>query len=99
MPGFFYIWYMKVADILDRQIFWDINPEKLDWQKNRQFIIERVLTRGFTNDVRCIFKIYTKKELQEAVLKSKVLDKKTANFMSNYLNIPYSRIHVAPEHY
>ncbi len=90
---------MTVKESLDKKIFWDINPEKLDWQKNAQFIIERVLTRGFTNDVRLIFKIYSRKQLTKAVVKSKTLDKKTANFMSNYLNIPLKKIHVAPEYY
>ena len=90
---------MTVKESIDNRIFWDINPEKLDWQKNAQFIIERVLTRGFTKDVRLMFKIYTKNQLVEAVIKSKTLDKKTANFMSNYLNISPERIHVAPEHY
>jgi hypothetical protein len=90
---------MTVKESIDNRIFWDINPEKLDWQKNAQFIIERVLTRGFTKDVRLIFKIYSKQELKEAIIKSKSLDKKTANFMSNYLDISLKQIHVAPEYY
>jgi len=90
---------MSVSDSIDKRVFWDINPMKLDWQFNSQFIIERVLTRGFTNDVRAIFRVYSRQQLADAVLKSKTLDKKTANFMSNYLNIPLKDIHVAPEHY
>jgi hypothetical protein len=90
---------MSVSDSIDKRVFWDINPKKLDWRSNRQFIIERVLTRGLTSDVRAIFRVYSKEELADAVLKSKTLDKKTANFMSNYLNIPLKNIHVAPEYY
>jgi hypothetical protein len=90
---------MTVNESLDKRIFWDINPQKLDWQKNRQFIVERVLTRGFTEDVRAIFKMYSKEQLKDAVIKSKTLDKKTANFMSIYLNIPLEKIHVAPEYH
>ncbi len=37
---------MKVADALNKSLFWDVNPEKLDWKKNRRFIVERVLVRG-----------------------------------------------------
>lgn len=80
-------------------MFWDVNPEKLDWQKNSQFIIERVLTRGFTNDVDIIFSVYTDIQIKEAVLKSKTLDKKTANYFSIKFNIPLSKINVAPEYY
>ena len=90
---------MKVSDALDKSLFWDVNPEKLDWQKNNQFIIERVLTRGFTNDVDIIFSVYTDIQIKEAVLKSKTLDKKTANYFSIKFNIPLSKINVAPEYY
>jgi hypothetical protein len=90
---------MTVKESIDNRIFWDINPEKLDWQKNAQFIIERILARGFTNDVRLMFKVYTTEQITEAVVKSRTLDKKTAHFMSNYLNIPINSIHVAPEYY
>jgi hypothetical protein len=90
---------MTVSESIDKKIFWDINPENLDWQRNAQFIIERVLTRGFTNDVRLIFKTYTEEQLRNAVINSKTLDKKTANFMCNFLNIPLEKIHVTPEYY
>ena len=90
---------MTVKESIDSRIFWDVSPDDLDWHKNAQFIIERVLTRGYTKDVRLIFKIYSNIELAEAVIKSKTLDKKTANFMSNFLNISLEQIHVAPEYY
>jgi hypothetical protein len=90
---------MKVEESLDKSLFWDVNPEKLEWQKNSQFIIERILTRGFTKDVKTIFSVYTKDQIKSAVLKSKTLDKKTANYMSIYLSIPLSAINVAPEYY
>lgn len=38
----------KVAESLDKKIFWDADPEKLDWNKNARFIIERTLVRGQT---------------------------------------------------
>lgn len=45
----------KVAALLNKRIFWDIDPDKLDWDKHAQFIIERTLVRGGTSDVRIIF--------------------------------------------
>jgi hypothetical protein len=90
---------MTVAESFDKRIFWDVDPNKLDWQANSRFIIERILTRGGTDDVRLMFKTYSNKQITSAVLESKTLDKKTANFMSNYLNIPIEKIHVAPEYY
>lgn len=90
---------MKVAEALSPTLFWDVNSEKLDWEKNSQLIIERTLQRGLTGEVETIFKIYSLEKIKEAILKSKILDKKTANYFSIKLNIPLSRIHVAPEHY
>jgi hypothetical protein len=90
---------MKVAEALSKTLFWDVDPENLDWEKNRQLIIERTLQRGLTHEVETIFSIYTYEQLQEALLKSKTLDKKTANYFCIKLNIPLSRIHVAPEYY
>lgn len=90
---------MTVAESLDPRIFWDVNSQKLDWQNSKQFIIERVLMRGFTRDVKIIFNTYSDEELKDAVLKSKTLDRKTANFMSIKLSIPLEKINVAPEHY
>ncbi len=91
---------MKVADAIKRRVFWDIDADNLDWKKDAQFIIERTLVRGDTFDVRAIFNTYSETELKEAILKSKsVLTPKVANYMSLRLNIPYSLIDVAPEHY
>jgi hypothetical protein len=90
---------MTVGESFDKRIFWDVDPDKLDWQANTRFIIERVLTRGFANDVRLMFRTYSKEQITKAVMENRTLDKKTANFMGNYLNIPIEKIHVAPEHY
>lgn len=90
---------MNVAEALDKSLFWDVNPDVLDWQKNKQFIIERTLQRGLTKEVETIFSTYTFSEIKEALLNSKTLDKKTANYFCIKFNIPLSSIHVAPEYY
>ncbi len=90
---------MKVSEVLSKSLFWDVDPEKLDWDKNKQLIIERTLQRGLTKEVESIFSIYMVSQIREAILKSKTLDKKTANYFSIKFNIPLSRIHVAPEYY
>lgn len=90
---------MKVSEALDKSLFWDVNPEKLDWQINRQLIIERTLQRGLTKEVETIFSVYTDLHIKEAILKSRTLDKKTANYFSIKFGIALSSIHVAPEYY
>lgn len=90
---------MKVAEAFDKRLFWDINPEKLEWNKNSHFIIERVLVRGGMNDVKIIMKFYTRDQIIEAVKKCRDLDAVTHNFCSNYFNIPKAEMHAPSQYY
>lgn len=78
-----------------RNLFWDYPAENIDLVKHKRFIIERVLTRGFTDDVYMLLNIYTKEEIREALRKSKELDSKTIHFCSWYFNIPKQEMHVS----
>ena len=88
-----------VAEALSKTLFWDVDPEKLDWERNKQLIIERTFQRGITHEVDTIFSVYSIMQLKNALLKSKTLDRKSANYFSIKLNIPLSHIYVAPEYY
>lgn len=90
---------MKVTEALSKSLFWDVSPDQLNWKNNRQFIIERTLQRGLTKEVDTIFSIYSLSEIKQALLKSRTLDRKTANYFCIKLNIPLADIHVAPENY
>jgi hypothetical protein len=90
---------MKVSDTLSKTLFWDVNPDKLDWKKNDQFIIERVLVRGGMKDVRKVFSIYNKVELIAAIKSSRDLDSITHNFCSLYFNIPKEEMHAPSQYY
>lgn len=78
-----------------RYLFWDADLEKIDLKKNARYVIERVLTRGFTQDFYMLLKIYSLEEIKAALRKSKELDPKTVNFCSTYFNIPKSEMNVS----
>ena len=78
-----------------RKLFWDYPIENIDLKKHKRYIIERVLTRGFTDDFYMLLKIYTRKEITEALRKSKELDPKTIHFCSWYFNLPKKEMHVS----
>ncbi|MEO8085348.1 MAG: hypothetical protein ABI763_00935 [Bacteroidota bacterium] len=101
-------YYFKFIDIekIDRKIasspfpfssnlFWDATAEDIDLKKNQRYVIERVLTRGFTEDFYMLLKIYSNEEIKTSLRKSKELDAKTANFCSYYFNLPINEIHVS----
>lgn len=78
-----------------KNIFWDCDSADIDLQKNKRYVIERVLTRGQINDFKALLKLYTSEEIKSAILKSRELDPKTAHFCSWYFKIPESEIHVS----
>ena len=81
-----------------QNLFWDAALETIDLQKHKNFVIERVLTRGFLSDFYMLQKIYTCNDFKELLKKSKVIDAKTRNFCSIYFNIPVTEIY-APSYY
>lgn len=66
-------------------LFWDV--KEVDPQKNKRFVIERILTFGDIEDFKWAANFYSEKELKNAFLKSRGVDKKTANFWKLYFNI------------
>jgi nicotinamide mononucleotide adenylyltransferase len=78
-----------------KYLFWDTPIELIDKEIHKKSIIERVITRGFLEDFYTLVKMYSREEIVEAIKKSRVLDKKTANFCSLYFNIPLNEIHAS----
>ena len=76
-------------------LFWDTPLEKIDIIKHRNYIIERVLSRGLLQDFYYLLQIYTTEEITIAVKKSRVLDKKTINFCSHYFKIPLNELNAS----
>jgi hypothetical protein len=76
-------------------LFWDTSIDKLDAKQHKQFIIERVMSRGLLLDFYYLLKLYTHDELKEALKQIKGLDKKTINFCSRYFNIPITELHAS----
>lgn len=81
-----------------KYLFWDAAIDKIDIQKNRKYVIERVLTRGFLEDFYILTQIYNRDEIVEALKKCRELDPKTVNFCSLYFNVPKSDLNVSLFH-
>lgn len=67
--------------------FWDVTLNTLDLEKNRVFIIERLLNVGDEKTLLWIFKNYPMNLIKESVLKSRGLSLKTARCWQNYFNL------------
>ena len=69
------------------QCFWDMDSDKLDFSKGRNYIISRVIQNGNYEDVKALFAYYGSNAIKEEVIKIRYLDDKTLNMMSLLFNI------------
>jgi hypothetical protein len=65
-----------------KHLFWDVNIDELDIQKNRKQIIHRVLEYGLIGDWQLIQGYYGIEQIAEVALPIKNLDKKSASFIA-----------------
>ena len=56
-----------------QSLFWDTNPDKIDIEKNAQYIIERILDLGEDKEVSWLWQTYDKSFLKKIVEKSRSL--------------------------
>lgn len=75
---------MKLA----RELFWDTDYTTIDWDKNSQWVICRVLDRGGLEDWHEIKRYYGIDRILEAAKTARYLSKKTIYFLSAIFEIP-----------
>lgn len=73
---------------LKKALFWDVDYDKIDFEKNAGFVISRVIMRGTWNEWLEIQQFYGKKRIMAEMLEIRYLDKYSLNFCSFYFNIP-----------
>lgn len=70
------------------QIFWDIDLEKLDWEKHKLLIVERVIERGSLKAFQLTEQHYGKQAMGEIVKSIAFLNPRDMAFVSVYFAIP-----------
>jgi len=69
------------------QCFWDMDYAKLDFEKDKNFIIARVVSRGGSSDELELFKFYGWDTVKQEVVKIRYLNKKILNYLSCLFDI------------
>ena len=69
-------------------LFWDLDPARMDEQKSRRIIIERVFSLGNLAEIKFIFSFYGVGTIKKEIVKAGSLDPKTLHFASEILQIP-----------
>ena len=62
-----------------KHLFWDIDPENLDYEKNAAFVIKNVLLYGLYSDWKTISGYYGLARIMDVALKMRNLDLKTVS--------------------
>jgi len=73
---------------LSRELFWDTNYDTIDWEKNYQWVICRVLEYGGIADWREMRKHYGDAKIVDASTHARSLSIKTLYFIHHIFNIP-----------
>ena len=72
---------------LSDSCFWDMDYKELDFEKDKNFIITRVVSRGTSSDEIELFKFYGWETIKKEVVKIRYLNKKILNYLSLLLEI------------
>jgi len=62
---------------LRRTLFWDVNPETIDLEKNARYVIERVLDFGTDAEARWVYQRYPHPLIREVIDNPRRLHAKT----------------------
>jgi hypothetical protein len=67
---------------LRQSLFWDVDPKTIDFKKNANYVIERILDFGKDEEVKWMWEFYDKDQLREVVNNSRSIRKDTKNLWS-----------------
>jgi len=70
----------------NKRIFWDVDSEKLDFEKKASFIIERVFERGDVEDIRMCRRFYGDEKIAITLITAKWLMPHTVYLASALFN-------------
>ncbi len=76
---------------LSKEIFWDVDYSKLDFESKASWVICRVLDRGSLKDWFQIKENYGIEKILSVAQDAKYLSKKTIYFLSAIYNIPLTQ--------
>ena len=74
-----------------KELFWDVDPNRLDEQKNKRLIIERIANRGNSAELKELFSYFGYPTVQKTLTGLNYLDPKTLNFFALILGIPKTK--------
>jgi len=72
---------------ISKRVFWDVEFESLDYEKDRFFIIDKVMNYGLWADFVATVRYYGKEVISKEIVKSPYLKKDVFNFLCFHLDL------------
>jgi hypothetical protein len=82
----------NILDNLRRSLLWDVEDKKLDFEKDAQFVIGRVLDFANLKEWKIIEKFYGIEKIKKVAQNHIFFDRRSANFWAMVLNIPLENL-------
>ena len=82
-----------------KRFFWDVNPNTLDFKKNSEYVIVRILEYGDPEALGWLFKTYNKEMIKKVLREKRGFSKKSANFWSKILDVDKNEIQCLKKFY
>ena len=83
---------MDFSHQLPPELFWDIDIAKLDWDRHRLLIVERVIERGSYAIFKYTEQYYGKNEMGRIIKMIPWLHARDIAFVHAYFNIPLNEL-------
>lgn len=81
----------KVPPFL-KKYFWDADYKQLDLEKNKKYIIERLLELGNKKAIQWLLNNFKKSDIAQTLKTTRNLSRLSANFWSNLYGIPKKEV-------
>ena len=77
----------KISD-LSPHLFWDTEFSNITWEKNSDFLVQRILEYGKESDWKILLNQYSVQQIAEIATKLRSLDEVALSFISTISKIP-----------
>ena len=80
---------VKISDF-SPHLFWDVDRNKLNFEKSKEQIVFQVVEFGLMNDWKLLQQVYSFEELKQITTSLRTLDKVTLSFLAHFFKIDKS---------
>lgn len=81
-----------------RSLFWDVDPEEIDFKEDAQFVIGRVLDLGNMEEWLAARELYGLEKIKEAAQAHVFSDRRSLNFWAIILGLPLEKMSCSRNH-